>query len=245
MKNKTVILIAALGVFILIQSCWSIGSSANNEAVLFIGNSYTFRNQGIDQHLENLHSSTKKKTREYTRAAQGKFHLKTHFFNPKTNEKWKERKWDAVILQEYSSGPMLQEKQFKFFGKKWAKKIRIENPHSKIFLYATWGYKKTERMTDSLYNAYSKLAMEIDATVIPVGKLWQKIQKKINLYDADGAHPNKKGTFLTACLFYEYLEGKDVRKTAHTDTELPKWEQKKLKRLAHEFREAWIKNGGA
>ena len=61
----------------------------------------------------------------------------------------------------------------------------------------------------------------------------------MNLYDGDGAHPNRKGTFLTSCLFYEFLQGKDVRKTPHTDERLPKWQQKKLKRLAHEFHEEY------
>jgi len=242
MKLKIALIVGWVIFTFILFSCQSTAPK-KKEAVLFIGNSYTYRNKGVDQHLAELNSSINQETKDYSRAAQGKFHLKTHYFNTKTKEKWSERKWDAVVLQEYSSGPMLEQNQFNFFGKKWAKKIKAKNPKAKIYLYATWGYRRTEQMTDSLYNAYSLLAKEIDATVIPVGKMWQQVQRKVNLYDGDGAHPNRKGTFLTACLFYEYLEGKDVRKTKHTDTKLPKWLQKKLKRLAHEFHSNWVKNG--
>jgi hypothetical protein len=122
------------------------------------------------------------------------------------------------------------------YGKKWARRIRAKNKDATIFLYETWCYKKLPSMTDSLHTMYGKLAQEIDATVIPVGKMWATVQEKVNLYDGDNAHPNRKGTYLTACLFYEYLENKDVRKTPHLDRTLAPWVQKKLKRLAHEFK---------
>lgn len=212
------------------------------EAVLFIGNSYTYRNKGVDQHLEDFVYSTGKKSTVFSRAAQGKFHLYTHFTNAKTLLKFNQRQWDKVILQEYSSGPIADRKNFFAYGKKWAARIRKNNPNATIYLYSTWGYKKTESMTDSVYNCYKELGEKINAKVIPVGKLWEKVQKKVNLYDADNAHPNRKGTFLTACLFYEFLEQKDVRLTKHSDRKLPKWEQKKLKRLAHEFYRTWRKS---
>lgn len=211
------------------------------EAVLFIGNSYTYRNKGVDQHIQEFVTTSGNKSAIYSRAAQGKFHLYTHFKNAKTLLKFNQRQWDKVVLQEYSSGPIADKKSFFAYGQKWANRIRKNNPNAKIYLYSTWGYKKSASMTDSVYSCYKELGEKINATVIPVGNMWKKVQKKVNLYAGDNAHPNRKGTFLTACLFYEFLEGKDVRLTKHTDRKLPKWEQKKLKRLAHEFHRSWRK----
>lgn len=209
------------------------------ESVLFIGNSYTYRNRGIDQHIALLTNNDPRQSCYFSRAAQGKYHLGTHWSDPVTSEKFEQQNWDKVVLQEYSNGPITEGKHFFNFGKKWAQRIRKKNPKAKIYLYATWCYKNRPEMTDSLFQQYLLLAKKINATVIPVGTMWEKVQRKINLYDGDGAHPNRKGTFLTSCLFYEFLQNKDVRKTPHTDKRLPKWQQKKLKRLAHEFHEEY------
>lgn len=210
--------------------------SKKQSSILFIGNSYTYRNKGVDQHLQSFLENTNGLKNYYTRAAQGKYHLYTHWKDQKTLEKFEQRPWDKVVLQEFSKGPIVEPNAFIAYGKKWANKIKRKNKKAKIYLYATWCYKKHPAMTDSLDEMYHVLASKIDATVIPVGKMWQKVQRKMNLYDGDNAHPNRKGTFLTACLFYEYIENKDVRRTPHTDKKLPFWEQKKLKRMAHEFK---------
>jgi len=214
--------------------------------VLFIGNSYTYRNKGVDQHLGELvlNSNESSFNLHFNRAAQGKFHLHTHFKNSNTLAKFGEKQWDEVVLQEYSTGSVKEKKSFFHYGKKWAIKIRNINPKAKIYLYATWGYKKDITMTDSVFNSYDKLAKEINATVVPVGKLWAKVQKITNLYDGDGAHPNRKGTFLTSCLFYEVMTRKNVLKTKDTDLKLPKYLQRKLKKYAHQFYINYKKNNG-
>ena len=141
-----------------------------------------------------------------------------------------------MILQEYSSGPTKQSEEFFKFGEKWKKRLLKLNPKTKIVLYATWGYQKARRMTDSLDVQYERLKDKIDASKVPVGLLWKSLKNKINLYDGDGAHPNRKGTFLTACLFYEYLFDKDVRQTKHVDDRIPLEIQYKLKQWAHDFK---------
>ena len=213
-------------------------NSVENENILFIGNSYTYRNKGVDQHLNDLLASSKtSKIKKFvTRAAKGRFHLYSHWKDLDTQLKFKSKKWQKVVLQEYSSGPVKEPGNFVIYGKKWADKIREHNPKTKLFLYATWGYRLRDKMTDSLYNQYEKLGSEIDATVVPVGLMWKELAPTINLYDGDGAHPNRKGTFINACLFYEYIENKDVRKTKHSDSRLPIKTQILLKKYAHDFK---------
>lgn len=82
------------------------------ENVLFIGNSYTYSNRGIDQHITLLTNSDPQESCYYSRAARGKYHLGTHWWDPLTNEKFDESKWDKVVLQEYSNGPITDRKLF-------------------------------------------------------------------------------------------------------------------------------------
>jgi hypothetical protein len=206
-----------------------------NEHVLFIGNSYTYRNRGVDQHLLELYRNSGDSSVYCTRAAKGKYHLYTHWKDSLTKTLFDQHKWNTVVLQEFSSGPVREEKEFKSYAKKWAAKIRKHNPRAKIYLYATWGYKKSKGMTDSLYQSYLKIGKSIHAEVIPVGLLWKSLENKINLYDGDGAHPNRKGTFVNSCLFYEVMSKRDVRKTPHTDKFLDKKTQRLLKSFVHNF----------
>lgn len=212
------------------------------ENILFIGNSYTYRNNGVDQALSKLMSVTDQDTDYYfARAAKGKYRLKKHWKDKETLEIFNSRKWDKVILQEYSSGPIKEYDEFVHFGRKWSEKIRKNNPKAEIFLYHTWGYKKTSQMTDSLFLAYQQLGEQINAKVIPIGQLWKKLKGKINLYEKDGAHPNNKGTFLNACMFYAYIFNRDVRKVSKIEHTTPYRNQEKIKDIVHEFRTTPIK----
>jgi len=207
------------------------------ENILFIGNSYTYRNAGVDRHLRRLTEGMNNLPSSFiTRAAQGKFHLSTHWRDPETLEKLASQKWDKVILQEYSSGPTKETADFFKFGKKWKERLKKLNPSTEILLYATWGYKRAKKMTDSLDIQYERLKDKIEVSKVPVGLMWKSLKDKINLYDGDGAHPNRKGTFITACLFYEYLFNKDVRETKHIDNKIPVSIQNKLKKWAHDFK---------
>ena len=105
-----------------------------------------------------------------------------------------------------------------------------------MYLFATWGYKQIKGMTDSLFKEYTQLAAEIQAEVVPVGPMWDELKDSINLYDGDGAHPNRKGTFINTCLCYEYLFQENSTEIQHSDDRLDVSTQRRLKRWAHEFR---------
>lgn len=210
------------------------------EKILFIGNSYTYRNKGVDQHLADLIGNGEKpKDYHITRAAKGKYHLSIHLNDSDTRSQFSSELWDKVVLQEYSSGPIFKPAEFFENGKRWALEIRKRNPESQIYLFATWKYKEVEGMEEALHQQYERLGRIINAEVIPVGKLWKHLENKINLYDGDKAHPNRKGTFATACLFYEYFKDSDVRNTKDADQFLDKDIQRKIKQMVHSFKESY------
>jgi hypothetical protein len=60
--------------------------------VLFIGNSYTFVNDGLDKQLEKLAPST-----ETERIALGGYTLEKHWYDGNALRKIREGKWDYVF----------------------------------------------------------------------------------------------------------------------------------------------------
>jgi len=122
-----------------------------SENILFIGNSYTYRNCGVDCHLRRLIANNYELSKTtIERAAQGKYHLSTHYNDPKTRLEFNSKKWDKVILQEYSSGPIVDSADFFKYAALWKEKIRKTNTKAEIYLYSTWGYKKVKKNDSSI-----------------------------------------------------------------------------------------------
>ncbi len=206
--------------------------------VLFVGNSQTYENCGVDCHLKRLVQSAKIGDNviiESTTA--GKFHLLTHLEDSASREALTHEKWDKVILQEYTRGPIHTPDEFAASGKMWKERLVEINPDVEVVFFSTWGYKKKLEMAKQLEDKYREVAEDIDGTFVPVGLFWESLRGKVNLYDVDGAHPNRTGTFASACLFYEYLFDEDVRETAHLDRLIDVQLQIKLKKWAHEYHE--------
>lgn len=208
----------------------------STDSVLFIGNSYTYRNGGIDRHLKFLLIGTDRQYEKVIRCtAKGQYHLFSHWKDPETKLLIKSKKWDKIVLQEYGSGAWKETEEFQKSVRGLAKDIRAVNKDAEIFLFSTWNYRSALGMEDSLYKYYSAISKEVEANVIPAGFLWRELRPKMDLYETDGAHPNPTGTFVCACLFYERLFNLDVRKTKNLDPELSVSEQKEIKELVHQF----------
>lgn len=211
-------------------------SSNSTESVLFIGNSYTYRNGGVDKHLKFLLIGTGHQYKKVIRCtAKGQYHLLTHWNDPETQLLIKSKKWDKIVLQEYGSGAWKETEEFQRSVKGLVKDIRAVNKNAQIFLFSTWNYKKSPGMEDSLYAEYSNISKIVNAKVVPVGFLWKQLRPKMNLYESDGAHPNPQGTFVSACLFYEHLYNLDVRKTKNMNPSISVSEQKRIKEWVHAF----------
>lgn len=204
--------------------------------VLFVGNSQTYENCGVDCHLQRLVQSSE--LGDYTiieSTTAGKFHLMTHLEDSASSATVEHEKWDKVVLQEYTRGPIHTPEEFAASGRLWKERLVAINPDVEVVFFSTWGYKKKKEMAQELDNKCREVAKEINGTYVPVGLFWESLRGKVNLYDIDGAHPNRAGTFASACLFYEYLFDADVRKTAHLDKLIDVELQIRLKKWAHTY----------
>jgi hypothetical protein len=60
-------------------------------------------------------------------------------------------------------------------------------------------------MQSHIQTGYTGLADALGARVVPVGTAWQNaihLEPKLNLWQMDGIHPSREGSYLAANVFY-------------------------------------------
>ena len=168
--------------------------------ILFIGNSYTFVNGGIDKQLEGLAPST-----ETVRLAVSGYTLEKHWTDGKALQTIRQGGWDYVILQEQSQTPIFGQKKFYDFAREFDQEIRRSG--AKTILLMTWERPDSSNYgvtTANLAAAYTMLGAELGAKVAPAGLAFARSLRgkpDLVLYSQDG-HPTMDGTYLAACVLY-------------------------------------------
>ncbi|MBP6795649.1 MAG: hypothetical protein KA143_11370 [Saprospiraceae bacterium] len=186
------------------------GQNSKTKKVLFVGNSYTyFWNLPLTVQVFAEKDSVVFETRQST---GGGMSLRQHWNqenNLKTMDIIQSAEWDCIILQDHSMQAIQKPDSLHYFGKLFSELIHKKG--AKTFLYSTWSREKEPQKQELISSEYEKLAMETGATVIPVGRVWEKVRRlrpDIQLFDKDGSHPSPAGTYLTACVVYTVLSGK-------------------------------------
>ncbi len=75
-------------------------------------------------------------------------------------------------------------------------------------LYLTWARQNAPENQQLITAAYSEIARELSAAVIPAGVAWQDFVSKHDrpaLYDRDGSHPTIAGSYLAASIAFAVL----------------------------------------
>lgn len=173
--------------------------------ILMLGNSFTFTNH-IPQMLARLTGA------EVVSHTRGGARLSEQL-NPKTKlgartqAALAKERWDYVVLQEMSHGPITAPKSFFSSVERLCKQIR-ENGATPV-LYATWAYQKGgakladkgwdyDEMAHTLHEVYRQAAKENNALLADVGQRFYEASSTQNLYAADGVHPNEEGARIAA-----------------------------------------------
>ena len=81
------------------------------------------------------------------------------------------------------------------------------------------GYSTFSEMQSEIYSGYMDIADELNIIVAPVGSAWLRALEKdaqLNLWEMDGIHPSKEGTYLSACVFYATIFGKSPEGLLYT-----------------------------
>lgn len=181
--------------------------------ILMLGNSFTTAN-GMPNILAALTGA------EVVCHARGGARLSEHR-NPdaklgeRTQAALAHEKWNYVVLQEMSHGPITAPKSFFSSVEHLCGQIRERG--AVPILYATWAYQKGgakllakgwdyDEMARELSEAYHKAARENHALIADVGQRFYERSQTQDLYAADGVHPNERGSRLAAMTIAEAIE---------------------------------------
>ncbi len=185
--------------------------SSDKEAILFIGNSHTYYNQGVSTHLSKFRANDNLEFEPlFEEAAHGGYSLQDHLGDPSTIAKIKERAWDVLVLQENTS--VAAETLPSTTAAMIAISDMVAQHDTKVFLYMTWPYKDFPEMLSGIKNTYETGATATKGTLVTIGEEWLAVhtnnEVSVNLYDDDGIHPSLQGTFFASAKFYRAIYGK-------------------------------------
>ncbi len=198
---------------------------AQTKSILFIGNSYTYSNGGVDVMLKNI--ALAEGDTLYTESlAIGGAKFSDFCNNSETFERIRSRAWDYVVLQEQSQLPAFPPSQVETecypYAKRLCDSIRANDSCTQILFFMTWGRENGDQdncanypplctydgMQQRLRESYVQMADDNNAIVGPVGLAWKYVRDhypEINLYQSDGSHPSVEGTYLAALTFRSIL----------------------------------------
>lgn len=183
--------------------------------ILFIGNSYTYFNSTPELVKAFIQEKFPEQSVITQLISGGGMTLADHWQNEGTVETIRTGEWDYVVLQEQSKlgmGVMIDNDMYfgqteRFFEHARKFDNEITKADAKTVFLMTWSVRDQPNEQAILTHAYTTIAKELEALVVPVGIVWDKVRTipKIDLYADDGGHPSPEGSYLTAVTLYATL----------------------------------------
>ena len=177
---------------------------AHPAKVLFIGNSFTARNNlpGLIAQL----AATRGITLQHELISAGGSSLRRHWNAGEALATINTRRFESVVLQEQSTLPIKNPERMHETVRLFDHAIQAAG--AKTVLYLTWARLTAPDSQAAITDAYTRIGQELGATVIPVGAVWQSFLRQHDrpiLHDRDGSHPSLAGSYLAACVFLAAL----------------------------------------
>ena len=173
--------------------------------ILMLGNSFIFTNNMPQMLAELTGAEVVHHTRGGARLSE-QLNSNTRL-GEQTQAALQKEKWDYVVLQEMSHGPITSPKSFFSSVEQLCRQIRANG--AVPILFATWAYQKGgakltdkgwdyDEMVRKLSEAYHQAARDNNALIADVGRRFYELSDTQDLYAADGVHPNEAGSQLAA-----------------------------------------------
>lgn len=215
-------------VYILLLTSFSTVFSQTTKKVFFVGNSY----MGVNN-LPNLIQNVANSTQDiltYQAHTPGGSTLQQHANNQTVINIINQGNWDYVVLQQQSQMPAFPinhvENNTYNYAAQLSDAIKSANSCGTVMFFMTWGYKNGdatncpyipyictyEGMDDMIYQRYMQMAIDNDAVVSPVGRVWRAIRTAYpdyELFQSDNSHPSLMGSMAAAYAFYTVIFKKD------------------------------------
>ena len=224
----------------------TVGSARAEETprrLLFVGNSFTYYNGGLETHVKALAASANPpRLIEADRATQGGATLRVLHGKESIREKIRDGRYDVVILQEdipelpeHSPAPFFE------FGRRFDEEIRAAGGKSLLFM--AWPYERLGWVAlPEIVEAHRELGRELNVPVAPVGLAFERAGREhpeIPMLAADREHETLQGTYLAACTIYATLFGENPQGYAYRPEGVTAAEAAALQRIAAETLQAW------
>lgn len=198
--------------------------------ILFIGNSYTFYNGGLDHQLQGLAPGTQTET-----VAVGGYTLENHWKDGKALAEIRKGGWDFVVLQEQSQRPVFERALFADYARRFDEEIRAQR--GKTILLMTWDRPENDAQgvtTNNVAAAYTAVGKQLGIKVAPAGLAFGRslaLKPNIQLYIPNG-HPTTEGTYLAACVLFETIYGTSALGNSFADWSISPDTKKFLQQVA-------------
>jgi len=191
----------------------SLSQSIEDEKVLFVGNSFTFY-FNLPLVVESM-AKEKGLNLDVFQSTAGGASLKHHWNGKKelsTRSMLDQQSFSKVILQDYSTNPVMKSKESMKYFKKFIDLLKSQDVE--IYLYGTWPVPTMNGRKfpgiDPIQEALKPLESK-KIRIVPVGtafRLFQKEHPNISLFTSDNKHPSPVGVYLAACVFLKTLTGR-------------------------------------
>ena len=210
---------------------------------LFVGNSFTYFHNGVENHIKKLAASAKPpKLIQADSVTQGGATLQIQYGRSEVHDAIRKGTYDVVILQEdipelteHSVEPFFE--QARLFDKE------IKNAGAKTMFFMTWPYERLNWITlNEIAEAHDRISTELNASVAPVGISFQRARTErpnLNMLDGDREHESIHGTYLATCVIYASLFAENPQELTYIPAGVSAEEAAFLKRIAWETVQDW------
>ena len=206
---------ATVIVILLIFACIGVyaGGSKPPEKILIIGDSLTGWNGGLDRHLEELASSASPPMNiDAYQFYKGSTSLKSFWQNTTLHELIDEGGYDVIVIQD--DVRLIDLATFHEYTRKFV--VKSKEVKAKPVLFMGWNYMTKKRFEwatmDVIIQANDDIANELNISIIPVGLAIENTKKErpnLTLIMHDNIHTTIHGTYLSACVSYATIFGKN------------------------------------
>lgn len=220
MRPSAIPMLSLLWVLVTAAACTTAGSSDDTStdtdtdpdteptpplSVLFVGNSFTYWNGGVDSHVEALRVEAGGITFQTTEMTLGGASLEVMWEDTDVVTRIAQGGFDVVVLQE--DIPETTVASFHEYARRFDREIRDSGATPVLFM--AWDYERLNWISmPEISAAHWTIADELSIPVAPVGLAWKRSAEQrptLNMYDNDDEHPSIEGTYLAATTIYSVL----------------------------------------
>lgn len=183
----------------------STAASEPQYKILFIGNSLTSWNDGLDYHLEQLAGSGDPPlVIQADKVVKFGASLETLWKDTEAREMIGEGSYDVVILQ--GKLPQTDLEAFHAYTSLFVAEIRETRANPVLFM--SWSRRGIT--PEEIAQAYGSIAAELSVDVAPAGLAWKHAMEErpdLDLYSSDKTHPSIHGSYLVVNVLYGTIFG--------------------------------------